>query len=203
MVAAAYRQSFFPAERLSEHGVQLATVRGGNVLGGGDWAADRIVPDIVRALQSGQPVNVRNPHAIRPWQHVLDVLNGYLTLAASMLMEPHARWCTAWNFGPRPTRPVPVRELVEQFLKVWGSGDWRLATSERSPHEAPMLQLCIDKALAELSWQPRWDAAETIERTARWYRAFERGEVARQLCSADLAAFLESSTPVAAQAVPV
>lgn len=203
MVAAAYRQSFFPPERLSEHGVQLATVRGGNVLGGGDWAADRIVPDIVRALQAGQPVNVRNPHAVRPWQHVLDVLNGYLTLAGSMLGEPHARWCTAWNFGPRPARPIPVREVVEQFLRIWGAGEWRSAQAERSPYEAAMLQLCIDKALAELPWQPRWDGAATIERTARWYHAFHCGEDPRQLCSADLTALLEASAPVAAQAVPV
>ena len=201
MVVAAYRESFFPPERLSDHGVQMATVRGGNVLGGGDWAADRIVPDIVRALLAGQPVLVRNPQATRPWQHVLDVLHGYLTLAAGMLSTPDARWCSAWNFGPRPTRPVPVREVVEQFLKVWGTGDWRSTRAEHAPHEAAMLQLCIDKALAELPWQPQWDAATAIERTVRWYRAFDQGQDARELCRADLAAFFNVPTPVAGQAV--
>ncbi|NCA11394.1 CDP-glucose 4,6-dehydratase [bacterium] len=190
LVAAAYRRSYFPSERLAEHGVQLATVRAGNVIGGGDWAEDRIVTDIVRHLVAEKPVPVRNPAAIRPWQHVLEPLSGYLTLAAAMLAEPGPRWCTGWNFGPAAGDDVTVSELADIFIEAWGTGSWRDMHDPRAPLETHVLRLAIDKALAELSWQPRLTAHEAIHRTAAWFKAFAADPArARALCEADIVAF--------------
>jgi CDP-glucose 4,6-dehydratase len=190
LVAAAYRRSYFPPARLTEHGVQLATVRAGNVIGGGDWAADRIVTDIVRHLAARKPVPVRNPAAVRPWQHVLEPLSGYLTLAAAMLAEPDARWCTGWNFGPAAGDDVTVSELAEIFIGAWGAGRWEDVHDPRAPIETHVLRLAIDKAIADLPWQPRLTAHEAILRTAAWFRAFAADSArARSLCEADIAAF--------------
>lgn len=190
LVAAAYRRSYFPPERLAEHGVQLATVRAGNVIGGGDWAEDRIVTDIVRHLVAGRPVPVRNPAAIRPWQHVLEPLAGYLALAEAMLAEPGPRWCTGWNFGPASGADITVRELAEIFIDAWGSGSWEDTHDPRAPIETHVLRLAIDKAVADLPWRPRLDAHEAIRRTAAWFRGFATAPAsARSLCEADIAAY--------------
>jgi CDP-glucose 4,6-dehydratase len=189
-VAASYRRSYFPPERLAEHGVQLATVRAGNVIGGGDWAEDRIVTDIVRHLVAGKPVPVRNPAAVRPWQHVLEPLSGYLTLAAAMLAEPGPRWCTGWNFGPAAGDDVTVSELAQIFIDAWGAGAWEDIHDPRAPIETHVLRLAIDKARAELPWQPRLTAHEAIHRTAAWFKAFAADPAqARPLCEADITAF--------------
>ncbi len=145
IAVAAYRRSFFPPERLGRHGVKLATARAGNVIGGGDWAKDRILTDAVRHLESGRPVPVRNPDAVRPWQHVLEPLSGYLTLAARMLESDAPSWCDAWNFGPLPGEELPVRRLVELFLQYWGEGTWTDVSDPNQPHEAGVLRLNIDK----------------------------------------------------------
>jgi CDP-glucose 4,6-dehydratase len=188
LVAASYRRSFFPPERLTEHGVQLATVRAGNVIGGGDWAEDRIVTDIVRHLVAGEAVPVRNPVAIRPWQHVLEPLSGYLTLAGAMLQSPAAAWSTGWNFGPAAGDDITVRELAEIFIKAWGSGRWEDVHDPRAPIETHALRLAIDKATAELPWRPRLSAREAIHRSARWYRTWAQNLAeARILCEADIA----------------
>lgn len=190
LLTAAYRRSYFPPERLAEHGVQLATVRAGNVIGGGDWAVDRIITDIVRHLAAGEPVPVRNPTAVRPWQHVLEPLAGYLALAGSMLAEPSARWSTGWNFGPAIGDDIPVRSLAEIFIDAWGSGSWIDAHDPRSPIETHVLRLAIAKATASLPWQPRFTAHEAIRRTAEWFRSFEASpQSARSLCNADIAAY--------------
>jgi CDP-glucose 4,6-dehydratase len=187
LVAEAYRRSFFPPGRLTEHGVQLATVRAGNVIGGGDWAADRIVTDIVRHLAAGRPVPVRNPAAVRPWQHVLEPLCGYLALAEAMLAEPAPCWCTGWNFGPAAGADVTVGELVEIFIDAWGAGAWEDARDPRAPIETHALRLAIDKAVAGLPWRPRLDAPEAIRRTAVWFRGFTADPArARSLCEADI-----------------
>ncbi len=172
IVAAAYRRSFFHPDALERHGVKLATARAGNVIGGGDWAKDRIIPDIVAHLAAGQPVPVRSPKAVRPWQHVLEPLGGYLTLAARMLESDDPRWCNAWNFGPLPGNEIPVRRLVELFLQTWGEGSWRDASRPDQPHEAGALRLSIDKAIGQLDWRPRWNVAEAVRRTAQWYRRY-------------------------------
>ena len=190
LVAEAYRRSFFPPERLDRHGVQLATVRAGNVIGGGDWAADRIVTDIVRHLAAGDPVPLRNPAAVRPWQHVLEPLTGYLTLAAAMLAEPGTGWCTGWNFGPAADDAVTVGMLTEAFIDAWGCGSWQHVHDPAAPLETHVLRLSVAKALAELPWRPRLDAAAAIRRTAEWFRGYAaEPSAARALCEADIAAY--------------
>lgn len=184
IVVSSYRQSFFPslpAEREASHGVRLASARAGNVIGGGDWAQDRIVADIARNLSAGHPVPVRNPRAIRPWQHVLEPLGGYLLLAARMLAGPDgARLAEAWNFGPSSVESVTVGQLVDLFVSAWGSGSWKDTSTPGQVHEAHLLRLSIDKAVTLLGWRPRWAVRETVQRTATWYRTFyERGEADR------------------------
>ncbi|MBU6222259.1 MAG: CDP-glucose 4,6-dehydratase [Planctomycetes bacterium] len=188
LVTAAYRRSYFAPERLAEHGVQLATVRAGNVIGGGDWAEDRIVTDVVRHLVAGKPVPVRNPLAVRPWQHVLEPLSGYLALAEAMLTETSPRWCDGWNFGPAAGGDITVRELVEIFIDAWGSGTWENVHDPRAPIETHVLRLAIDKAIADISWRPRLTAPEAIRRTAAWFHEFATAPAcARALCDADIA----------------
>lgn len=177
LVVSSFRRSFFPASAITEHGVRLATVRAGNVIGGGDWSVDRIVPDAMRSLAQQEPIRVRNPVAVRPWQHVLEPLSGYLCLAARLLTDPLNRQeelCSAWNFGPIATEARPVRELVDAILVAWGAGKWVDTSDPQSPHEAKVLRLAIDKAVTTLGWSPRWAWDETIRQTVSWYKAFYR-----------------------------
>ncbi len=173
LVTAAYRTSYFPPEEIDRHGVQLATARAGNVIGGGDWAQDRIVPDIVAALSDDRPVRLRNPHAVRPWQHVLDSLSGYLLLAQLMLRTEALELSSAWNFGPSRAS-ISVRELVETFIRQWGRGSWQDDSQGRQPLEAPALVLNADRARSQLGWEPVWDLEKTVSRTASWYERFYR-----------------------------
>jgi CDP-glucose 4,6-dehydratase len=177
LVAQSFRRSFFPPARLAEHGVAVATARAGNVIGGGDWAKDRIVPDAVRALSAGEPVPVRNPASVRPWQHVLEPLGGYLVLGARLLRAPAeaAPFCEAWNFGPLPESTRPVAEVVREMVAAWGSGSWAEAQQAGAPHEAGLLRLSVEKAFARLGWSPRWDLRTAVRRTAEWYLAHHRG----------------------------
>ena len=192
ILIASYRRSFFSPDKLSGHGVQLASARAGNVIGGGDWARDRIVTDLVAALTEGRPVPVRNPHAIRPWQHVLEPLSGYLTLASAMLTKASPKWCEAWNFGPVPGTELPVGKLVDAFVKAWGTGGWVDQSSPGQLHEASILRLSIEKAGWELGWRPRWTCEEMVSKTARWYRSVLcEGADAREACEADMAAYGE------------
>jgi len=205
LVVTAYRQSYFPPSRLSEHGVALASARAGNVIGGGDWARDRIVTDIVASLAAGKPVPVRNPVAVRPWQHVLEPLNGYLTLAARLLevatgTGPAAdatTWCDAWNFGPPAGDDVRVEELVDRFIAAWGRGSWEDVSASGQPAETAILRLCPDKAIAQLGWRPRWDVAEAVRRTATWYRTYYRKPAGalRAASLADLTAYASATPP--------
>jgi len=181
-----YRRSFFDTDNLSSHGVLVATVRAGNVIGGGDWAEDRIVADLARAVSSDQPVTVRNPSAIRPWQHVLEPLSGYLLVAMGMIghgQKPPAFYGSAWNFGPPRTDCRTVIELVDSFLKAWGNGSHKLAAPELQPHEAQTLLVSAEKAQALLGWRARWSFEETVRRTAEWYKAFYAGESPADLTS--------------------
>ncbi len=190
ILIASYRRSFFHPDRLAEHGVQLASARAGNVIGGGDWARDRIVTDMVAALAQGRPVPVRNPHAIRPWQHVLEPLSGYLTLAAAMLEKPGAKWASGWNFGPVSGTELPVGALAEAFVKAWGQGEWVDQSAPDQPHEASILRLSIEKAGWELGWHPRWNCEKMVKRTAQWYRSVLcEGADARAACEADIEAY--------------
>ena len=173
LVVDSYRSSFFPVDRIAEHGVRLASVRAGNVIGGGDWAADRIVPDAMRALSAGEDLVVRNPASTRPWQHVLEPLSGYLTVAARMLGDGAApELCGAWNFGPQTTEESSVATLATAVVSAWGSGHWATATPAGQDVEAKALRLSIDKAVVRLGWTPRWGFDESVSRTVDWYRAY-------------------------------
>lgn len=174
LVVAAYRSSFFPPERLDEHGVALASVRAGNTIGGGDWASDRIVPDAIRALTAGRPVPVRNPAHVRPWQHVLEPLMGYLMLGARAGGRDAAGYCAPWNFGPEPTSTTSVRDLVGRIIREWGGGNQVNVRSD-SVVEASALRLSIDKAQQGLGWSPRWNLDLACARTVFWYRARAEG----------------------------
>lgn len=163
-----YRRSFFHPDEIRKHGVSLASVRAGNVIGGGDWAEDRIIPDAVRAVTSGKPLEIRSPNAVRPWQHVLDPLSGYMLLAARM-MEGEGDLADSWNFGPKYVDSVTVLEIITEFYKVWGSGKTKYDSAYANLHEAAFLTLSSDKAMRRLGWKPMWDISETIEKTASWY----------------------------------
>ena len=166
LVAQAWNKSFFLSNpKLGP----VATVRAGNVIGGGDYAEDRILPDCVRALSQKAPIPVRNPAAVRPWQHVLECLSGYLWLGARLSQEPKtSRLAGAFNFGPEPSARQPVRKLVEEFLTTW-PGEWIDRSDSKAVHEATLLSLSIEKAAGLLGWLPAWDFKEAVRRTAIWY----------------------------------
>jgi len=169
---ASYRDSYFPPEKIGEHKIHLASVRAGNVIGGGDWAEDRIIPDAVRAVTTGTPLELRSPQAIRPWQHVLEPLSGYLLLAAKMMRGDHCGAIpleSAWNFGPLPAGTATVLEIVRRFYEVWGSGETSYDLNLVQVPEAALLRLSSEKAMTLLGWKPIWNMSETIERTASWY----------------------------------
>ena len=170
IIVSAYRRSFFPVERYAEHGVALASVRAGNVIGGGDWAKDRLVPDIVRALTAETPATIRNPKATRPWQHVLGPLSGYLWLGARMLREGADGLAEAWNFGPARENAVAVSEVADRIVRAWGEGRWESLAESDAPHEAQFLGLCCDKAASRLQWRPIYDLDVAVEATVAWYK---------------------------------
>lgn len=170
LVTAAYRNSFFNSGKYGEHQVALASARAGNVIGGGDWAEDRLIPDILRAIEAGQSVNVRNPHATRPWQHVLEPLSGYLVLAEKLYTQGPA-FAEAFNFGPAEEDARPVEWIVEELTKSWGEGAaWHLDGGTH-PHEAHYLKLDCSKARAELCWSPRWHLGQALQAIIVWHKA--------------------------------
>ncbi|UDJ84208.1 CDP-glucose 4,6-dehydratase [Kosakonia oryzae] len=175
LVASAYRNSFFNEKDYAKHGVALASVRAGNVIGGGDWAKDRLIPDILRSFENNQTVIIRNPHAIRPWQHVLEPLSGYITIAQRLYEEGPA-FAEGWNFGPREDDAMPVQFIVETMVKIWGDDAAWLLDGNEHPHEAHYLKLDCSKARMRLGWQPRWNLVETLERIVKWHKAWIAGE---------------------------
>lgn len=181
IVAAAYRRSFYiPSGR------GLATARAGNVIGGGDWSPDRLIPDCIRSLERGDPVVLRHPNATRPWQHVLEPVGGYLRLGAALLLDSLS--CSeAWNFGPDPACEYTVQQVVEMVVMNWGTGQWKLETSN-SIHEAGLLSLDISKARRRLGWRPVWDAPRAVAETVRWYLEC-RGQEASDVCVRQIAAY--------------
>ncbi len=176
LVTAAYRRSF-----LQSSGIALASARAGNVIGGGDWAADRLVPDILRAFERGQAVVIRNPGSTRPWQHVLEPLSGYLTLAEHLWQDAGA-FAEGWNFGPEDSDAKPVQWIVERMVELWGEGAvWRLDAAKH-PHEANYLKLDISKARNRLAWRPRWDLETALSRIISWHRAWIGKQDMREVC---------------------
>lgn len=174
IVAAAYRDSYFPVSRLSEHRVAIATARAGNVIGGGDWSEDRLVPDLIRGFASGNPVLIRRPKAIRPWQHVLEPLQGYITLA-EQLLSGKPDFVTAFNFGPSEDDAWPVERIADKLAAMWGNGASWVRDNAPSVHEAHYLKLDSSKARSELGWRPRLNLETALDWTLRWYRQCQNG----------------------------
>ncbi|HEY1904096.1 MAG TPA: CDP-glucose 4,6-dehydratase [Terracidiphilus sp.] len=190
IVSAAYRSSFFPVDRLHEHHVALATARAGNVIGGGDWSEDRLIPDLIRGFQARQSVLIRRPNAIRPWQHVLESLHGYITLAEQLLAE-RAQFASAFNFGPAPDDAWPVERIVTTAARMWGEGASWVRDAEPGVHEDHFLRLDASKARVELGWQPRLGIETALEWTMAWYRAAQQRADMRQETLAQIAAYEE------------
>jgi len=165
IVISSYRDAFF-----QNSDIHLASVRAGNVIGGGDWAADRIIPDAVRAVITDKKLELRSPQAVRPWQHVLEPLSGYMLLAAKMMNGAHYE--EAWNFGPAAAGSSTVLDIITEFYKVWGDGQTVFDQALANLHETAILTLSSEKAMHNLGWKPRWLLAETIEKTAAWYRDY-------------------------------
>jgi CDP-glucose 4,6-dehydratase len=175
LVTSAYRRSFFNPDKYSQHGIALASARAGNVIGGGDWARDRLIPDIMRAIEAGEPVKIRNPNAIRPWQHVLEPLSGYLTLAQK-LYEAGPAFAEGWNFGPAETDARPVQWIVERLTQMWGeNARWQLDNQNDSPHEAHYLKLDCSKARTTLGWKPIWGLEQALSRIIEWHKLSLQG----------------------------
>ena len=176
LVTSAYRNSF-----LQSNGIAVASARAGNVIGGGDWAPDRLVPDILRALEQNQTVSIRNPTATRPWQHVLEPLSGYLKLAEELYIHGHP-YAEGWNFGPKDDDAQPVQWIVEQMVSSWAKGtDWQQDVGSH-PHEANYLKLDISKAKGRLGWQPRWSLATALKLITVWHQAFLANADMKKLC---------------------
>ena len=184
-----WRRSFFnPQDYGKKHTVSLASVRAGNVIGGGDWSADRIIPDCIRALESGSPVDIRSPKSVRPWEHVLEPLSGYMLLAKKMYDTP-PRYCEGWNFGPEAESVSTVWDVASALIRCYGHGELRDISSPDSLHEAKLLMLNIEKAKTLLGWKPRMDFHKTIELVADWYKRY-RSEDVYQLCVEEIENFV-------------
>lgn len=174
---ASWRRSFFnPADYGAKHHVSIASVRAGNVIGGGDWALDRIIPDCIKALEAGKPIDIRSPKAIRPWQHVLEPLSGYMLLAQKMWDEP-TKYCEGWNFGPRAESITPVWDVAQDVIKYYGSGTLNNVSDPNAPHEAKLLMLDISKAKFLLGWEPRMNIHQCVELTVDWYQRYKQNNV--------------------------
>lgn len=188
LVTDSYRQSFF-----AKTNVAVASARAGNVIGGGDWAKDRIIPDAMRAFIAGTPLDVRNPASTRPWQHVLEPLNGYLMLAERLITDGVA-FAEPWNFGPPQELVLPVRDLVTRASETWGDGAaWRSTAIANAPHEATLLQLDSVKARTRLAWQPKLSIAETVTSIVDWHKQVARGGDARAITEQQIVRFMEGA----------
>lgn len=180
LVTSAYRQSYFPPEKFSHHRVSIASARAGNVIGGGDWSEDRLIPDAIKAFESKKVLMIRNPLAIRPWQHVLEPLSGYLTLAQALFQEG-PKYNGGWNFGPRDEDARPVQEVINLLIEKWGAGaNWEQDRSEFA-HEAHSLKLDCSKARQYLRWTPKWGLEQAIENIVQWHNAYRTHSNLREI----------------------
>lgn len=195
LVSASYRDAF-----LAKRGVAVATARAGNVIGGGDWSQDRLVPDAVRAWQAGTPLLIRRPQALRPWQHVLEPLAGYLVLAERLWAQPSL--AGAYNFGPDSSEAATVGEVVNLAAQAYGSGTWHTEETPSGPHEAGWLALEVARARTALGVSARWPLHEGVRRTLHWYRRHAQGAAALALCNKDIDDF-EAAAPRAASVLPL
>ncbi len=179
LVTSAYRSSYFNSQDYQTHGITLASARAGNVIGGGDWAKDRLIPDLIHSCMQQRILKLRNPQATRPWQHVLEPLAGYLRLAEALYEAP-TKYAQAWNFGPNEDDVQTVQWITEYILKLWGDSiSWQLENKSQ-PHEANYLKLDCSKAKTELKWHPKWNLETGLERVVAWYKAFQASENMQQ-----------------------
>jgi len=193
LVASSFRQSFFNPADYSVHGVGLASVRAGNVIGGGDWALDRLIPDILNAFEENRPVEIRNPYSIRPWQHVLEPLSGYIAIAEKLYTEG-AEFSEAWNFGPKDEDAQPVQKIVEILSSSWGDGaKWFLSEGDH-PHEANYLKLDCSKAKTKLDWQPVWGLDVTLSKIVAWHKAWLNKDGMRERTLAEIKEYINTRT---------
>jgi len=171
LVFSSYQDSFFQKEAK----VRAASARAGNVIGGGDFSMDRIVPDCIRALGSGEEIVLRNPESTRPWQHVLEPLSGYMTIARELLIRPDDIR-GAWNFGPDPENVHPVKDLAKKSIEYWGNGSLKIAGNADQPFESNLLMLNVDKSKSILGWRARWNFDQAVKYTVQWYRRVQEGK---------------------------
>lgn len=181
LVTSSFRNSFFNTKSYEKHGVAIASARAGNVIGGGDWAEDRLIPDFIRAITSGKKLEIRSPYAIRPWQHVLEPLTGYLMLAEKLFTEG-TKFAQGWNFGPNDQDAKNVGWITERLCNLWGEGATYEIDTNPQPHEANYLKLDCAKAKAELDWYPRWNLETTLQSIVAWNKSFIKGEDMREAC---------------------
>lgn len=185
LVIDSYRNSFFNLNNYSSHQKAIAVGRAGNVIGGGDWSQDRLLPDIAKSLSKNQEIVIRNPNAVRPWQHVIEPLFGYLDLGAKLHLDA-LRYSQAYNFGPDVQDTFSVKDMVQKAIESWGSGSFEVDAKISNPHEAGLLKLDITKALSELNWQPMFNASDAVELTINWYKRYYLGVSALDLMKNDL-----------------
>ena len=192
LIISSYRNSFFNLAKYSDHKKAIAVGRAGNVIGGGDWSKDRLIPDIAKALAANKEITIRNPNSVRPWQHVLEPVIGYLLLGAKLVEQP-VKFSQAFNFGPYTTDALPVLEMVNLAIKNWGSGAYKLEQLENQPHEAGLLKLDISKTTAELNWNPKLNAGQAVKLTIDWYKEFKAdpGKI-MDITAAQILNFLEN-----------
>jgi CDP-glucose 4,6-dehydratase len=181
LVTASFRNSFFNSNDYLQHGVAIATARAGNVIGGGDWAEDRLIPDFIRSIAKGNKLKIRSPYAIRPWQHVLEPLSGYLSLA-SLLFQYGPKYSEAWNFGPDDTDAKNVEWIASKICNLWGDKAFYEIDNNPKPHEANYLKLDCSKAKTILGWYPRWDIEKALTSIVHWHKAHITGEELRKVC---------------------
>lgn len=191
LITSSYRNSFFNPKDYNIHGVGIASARAGNVIGGGDWAADRLIPDCVRALLKGEKITIRYPKAIRPWQHVLEPLNGYLILAQK-LYENGPKYAEGWNFGPDDNDAKPVEWIVKKMCEMWGNDASYEVDSREQPHEANYLKLDCSKAKLKLGWKPRWNLEKALEKIIQWVEAYKKDEDLIKVCYNQIQEYEES-----------
>jgi len=191
LLIASYRNSYFHPNQYPVHKTAIASARAGNVIGGGDWAEDRLIPDIIRAFQSQESVLIRNPHAIRPWQHVLEPLSGYIELAERLYSEG-VKWAEAWNFGPNEADARSVEWIVMEMCEFWGGdSSWTLDDGDH-PHEAHYLKLDCSKAHTRLHWWPRWSLKNALQKIVDWHKAVDAGEESKALCLQQIRTYMKS-----------
>lgn len=190
LITAAYRSSYFNPDDFSQHGIAIATARAGNVIGGGDWATDRLIPDILRAILAGKPVQIRNPHATRPWQHILEPLSGYLLLAQKLYKHGY-EFGESWNFGPTDNDAKPVSWIVQRLCDLSGNGASYQIDAGIHPHESHYLKLDCSKARSRLDWQPRWNLEKALQAINEWVAIYKSAGDVRKCCFDQIDEFID------------